>query len=183
MENNKNLNLGVIVFNGIFTVICIALLLCLLLDGNLSLVYNIEIIADIIASIVAFMYLVEGFSKSVATHYKTCMIIAAINALIVVATSASEKIDYVPMIMCAIAFCLVSFLAFGTNLGRNVSFICCGLLVLIRVAGLVSVLITLDQYSILDPTLVLVVCQISLALLLSVITYAKYKDKAARGAK
>lgn len=183
MENKKNLNLAVVTFNGVFTVICIALLLCLLLDGDLSFIYNVEIIADIVASIVAFMYLVEGYNKGVAGHYKACMIVAAINALVVVATSASEKIEYVPMIMTAIAFCLIAFLAFGKDLGKKVSFICCGLLVLIRVAGIISVIATIKQYSLLDPTLVLMVCQLSLSLLLSVITYAKYADKQARGSK
>lgn len=181
MENKGKLNLPILLFNGLFTAICICLLVVTILQSKTTFLQNIEILADIVACLVALIYLIEGYSKAEATHYRLCMIVAAINALVVTFLSVQEKVADISTVMCAAAFVLTAILAFTKNLGKRSSYICCGFLVFVRLSGLLTNIFTESsnpQYSII---IIMLVSQLSLALLIGVITYAKYVDKYSRG--
>lgn len=182
MENSKSRSLSVfpLALIGLLTLACVLQLTYILFAANTSVLLKVEIITDILASAVAFIYLVRGYSKSEAKYYKISMFAALVNALVVAVVSTGEKIEYVPLIMCIIAFALIAFLTFGKNLGKKTSYLCCGLLVLIRVSGMISIALT-SQDPLTDTSFILVLAQLVLSFTICMIAYAKYRDKTARG--
>ncbi len=183
MEDKRKLNLVLLVLNGSFTGICICLLISLLLNGQANLMQSIEIVADIIACIYAAIYLFEGCSKGYAKHYKLCMIVSSINSLAVTVLSIKEKVPYISTVMCATAFVLTTILACTKDLGKKSSYMCCGFLVFVRLSGLISNVITETNNPQFNIIITLLVSQLSLALLIGVVTYAKYTDKKNRESK
>ena len=181
MNDKRKLSPVLIWISGILTVASAALLIRLLIKENVSFVHVVEIVSDIVASAVAFFYICRGYTKEYAEEYKTCMLIAAINALAVAVIATTEKTSIISLVMCIIAFGDIVILAFGKDLGKKKSTICCIVLVLIRLAGFIASFIPSDGGAILNPARTLIIAQIALAILISLVTYAKYLDKDARG--
>lgn len=178
MENKRKLNLIAVILNSIFTLACIIWLLTILIALNLNKYQIIEAVADLVASIIALMYLLEGYSKGVAKHYKISVLITALNALVVAILSTAEEIKVIPVIMCSIAFVILLILGLFKNLGKKVSYICCWIVLTIRILGFISILLTVDNF--MDPSFSLIITQVALALTVLVVTYAKYVDKSSR---
>lgn len=178
-DDKRKISLFVIIVNGLLTAACVVWLFNLLVTKEVSAYIRLEIVTDIIASLVAIAYLAAGYSKSVAGHYKASMIIAAINALVVAVVSTKEYIQVIPIIMCAIACVLICALAFVKNMGKTISISLCIALVVIRIAGLISVILS-PAFDTVSTHMALLITQTVLALMITVITYAKYADKAAR---
>lgn len=176
---NRSINLASVIIIGAVTLISVIMLFNSLLTNDLDMPHNIEIVTDILAVIIAYAYLVSGYSKGVANNYKTCMILSALNGVAVAIISTTESIQVLPLISCIVAIILLLVLAFVKNLGKVVSYIICGLLLFIRGNGIVSVLLT-SPIGTNDPQVPLIFAQLCLALTITVITYAKYKDKASR---
>ena len=82
------------------------------------------------------------------------------------------------MISCAICFGLLLFLALGKDNGKKVSLICCFIVIALRTMGLLF-----NNNGFIDPSTVLIFSQLVLALMVTVITVAKYIDKEERGTK
>ena len=179
-KKDRSINLGVVIIIGIFSLISVIWLFNNLLINNLDIPHNIEVVTDILAILVAYAYLVSGYTKGIANNYKTCMILSSLNAAAVAIISTTESIKVLPLVLCIIAVFIILALAFIKNMGKTVSYILCGSLLFIRINGFASVLVT-SSLGINDPQIPLIISQICLALTITVITYAKYKDKASRG--
>lgn len=178
MEKERKLNLIVVLLNGLFALACVVWLIAILIELDLNTYQIIEAVADLIATTVAFTYLLEGYTKGVSHHYKTSVLVTGLNALVVAILSTGEKIPVVPLIMCIIAFIAILPLALMKNPGKKLSYACCIIVLIIRILGTISIALTID--SLMDPSFSLVITQVSLALMLFVITYAKYTDKRVR---
>ena len=179
-KKDRNINLSAVIIIGILSFVSVLWLFIVLITKDLDIPHNIEIVTDILAVLIAYAYLISGYTKGIANNYRTCMILSAINATAVAIISTTESIKVLPLASCIIAIFLLLALAFIKNMGKIVSYIICGLLLFIRGNGLVSVLLT-SKLGINDPQISMIVSQICLALTITVITYAKYKDKASRG--
>lgn len=180
-ERLKKLNVYVLGFTVLLTFISIGLLFWLLIDHKLDYLYSFEALTDIIATTIAYIYLIEGFKKEDSKKFKASVIATTVNALIVTIVSIAEKIDVVPIVMCAIAFYILGYLSVIKNIGKKTSYILCGILVLIRLLGLISGLLTLRNVPNGSSMIILMFSQLSLAILMSVLEYAKYFDKLSRG--
>ena len=178
MEDKRKLNLFAVLFVGLFASICVCLLAIVFLQGQTNVWQDIEIMADIIACAIALIYLIEGYTKDNYKKYKLFMIVTTINALAVTVLSLGEKSPIISLVMCGAAFVVMYLLTFSKDFGRKNSCICCGILVVIRLAGLISNLAMGNNNL---TNIILFVSQLSLAILVCTAVYAKYVDKAARG--
>lgn len=179
MENKKRITLFVLLINILLTVVNIYLLFNAFVQTNTNIWQTIEIVADLIACVVALFYLIEGYSKGLAKRYKLFLIVTAINAFAVTVLSLGEKTPILSMIMCSLAFIILLVLSLSKNLGKTKSYICCGLLFLIRFSGLISNIVMMNG-KLPAINFALFLSQITLAILVFVSTYAKYTDKALR---
>lgn len=181
-ENSRKINIVVVIIDGLLTVGCILWLFNSLLHGGNDFPHNIEIVTDIIASSVAFSYLIAGYTKGISNYYKHCLILAVIHAVAVAIIACGESYGILSFIMCLMAAIVLSILAFVKDLGKTVSYILCGLLLFIRATGLGSVF-PAPGLGFKDPKFPLIWAQLVLAITITIITYAKYKDKTSRGTK
>lgn len=180
-ERLKKLNAYVLGFNVLLTFISIGLLFWLLIEQKIDYLYSIEALTDIIATTIASIYLLEGFRKESSKKFKATLIATTVNALVVTVVSIAEKIDVVPIIMCSIAFYILGYLTIVKNIGKKTSYILCGILVIIRLSGFISGLLTLRNVPNGSSMIILMFSQLSLAMLICVLEYAKYFDKQSRG--
>lgn len=176
---NRKLNLGALLVNGTLTTVCVAWLLYAIVNNNFDIYQKIEAVTDIIASLIATYYLIEGYSKDVSSHYKTCIGVAAINALVVIAIIfAKQTAEIVSIFACVLAFAMLVGLLIIKNLGRAMSYAMCIIIIIIRLLGLVFTYINADTTF--NSEVALLFAQLCLAITIGIITYAKYVDKTSR---
>lgn len=175
----RKLNLGALLVNGILTTICVAWLLYATVNNLFDVYQKIEAVTDIIASLIATYYLIEGYSKDVSSHYKTCVGVAAINALVVIAIIfAKQSAEIVTIFACVLAFAMLVGLLVVKNLGKAMSYTMCAIIVIIRLLGLLFAYA--NVHTIFNSEITLLFAQLCLAITIGIITYAKYVDKTSR---
>lgn len=179
MENKRNLNTAIVIISAILSIACIIWLFFTFLTQTLDAAHNIEIVTDIISTMIALAYLVAGYSKGEAESYRNCIIVAAINALAIVIISIIDMKSPISLIACILAFIILVVLSFVKNLGKTISYSICASLILIRLINIIFI-ITDSKATTNNPQLPLVFAQVCLALTIAVVTYAKYKDKESR---
>lgn len=178
MERYKKLNLLVVVIVAGLALACAIGEIDIVATSKLDGFYKIEGILDVFALALSLMYLVLGYQKGVAKYYKAALFVACANALVATAVSCNEATRYISVISCAICFGLLLFLALGKDNGKKVSLICCFIVIALRTMGLLF-----NNNGFIDPSTVLIFSQLVLALMVTVITVAKYIDKEERGTK
>lgn len=176
MDRYKKLNLLVVIIVAGLAFACALGEIDVIATSKLDGLYKLEGILDVFALALSFIYLVLGYKKGVANYYKASILIAAAHALVVTSVASNEPTKYVSIISCAICFGLLLGLAFGKNNGKKESLIICGIIVVLRVLG-----ILFNANGLTDPKTLLIISQLILAITVTVITVAKYIDKDERG--
>lgn len=179
----KKLNTLFVIIGLAFALTCIVLLGENFFSDEHGFMYNLEVVFDIIASCAAMAYLVLGYSKDVKNFYKGCMALITANALVITIINTNEKASVLSIVMCALAFAILVFLTFGKDLGKNKSYIASICLLAIRALGLIICLIGDKSAVGYKDNVLFLLGQLSIAVLVLLIIYAKYVDKAARGTK
>lgn len=164
----------------VLAVISVIGMLYMSLNSDIDTFYKVEVISDVIALLLMFVYLALGFSKDLASYYKIAMYVNAINALIVTAVASNEATKYISVISCAISFGCIFTLAIAKNLGKKVSLILCSIVLALRLLGLISCYLSMGRV---DITIIVLLSQNVLALVVLAATIAKYEDKALRNTK
>ncbi len=161
----------------------------MLINAQSPLLMRISTALVIIALSVSFYYVVRGFSKKQAWAYKTFatafIIETAIQVLFVANTNDGNATFMIPVIAYTLALCMLVFVVIGKDLGKKGSVgLCIGTGIMSLVA-IVYVIITnngseelINKFYILQS-----LSQFDMALMLGVLTYAKYLDKEERGTK
>lgn len=171
----------VTIFSCLLTIVCAIALGKVLLANTLEGVYLAGAVLIFASLIYAFVYLILGFKKDLASLYKKSIALSVLNALIVTVASVNEANPYVSVMFCTISFGLLMVLLFAENLGETKSNIICISVLVLRAAGLASNYMAIRN--ILDDKVVLIGAQLALALMVFVATEAKYVDKTKRGTK
>ncbi|MDO4941090.1 MAG: hypothetical protein Q4E33_05315 [Erysipelotrichaceae bacterium] len=151
-----------------------------LLNGELDSTYLLGAIVLICSLNFLLLYLISGFTKGYAKLYKAALLLGSLNALFVTMASVNESSQYIAVMFCALSFGLYMVLAFAKNFGKVKSLIFCAIVILCRISGLVSNIISYG--SILDDHVILIGSQLALSLAIFTATFAKYVDKTERGA-
>lgn len=141
-------------------------------------------IVSLIAMVPSFIYACNGYKKDVAVYYKAFMSLYALSAAIMFATDLKDTLSagssYFSTIICAIVLIDYLILAFAKDFGKQKSL---AVAYCVLAAQLISFIRMLIKFSSI-PGIVISAC---LNLIVSVVAclfvYAKYQDKAERGAK
>ena len=138
-------------------------------------------VLKIVALVFATYYIFKGYEKDAAKYYKSfgiCFILAQIASLIGTILDDAKMLAIMPAI---VLICLL-VLVFVKNLGKMVSLILCGILVVLNIISICS----LEIWSAEAAFIALygtMFSRLVLACLYGIMTYAKYLDKAERGTK
>ena len=147
-------------------------------------VFNQEDLAAQIASALSMVslalaayYIADGYTKDAAKYYKVFAGFFSVASLAVFVSAALRADSPVASLTSGVTFVLIATLFLGKNMGKFTSLLLCAFAALIRVAGLALTL----AFS-LDPMVIVrTAIPLLLTLLLWLMTYAKYLDKADRG--
>lgn len=177
LKTNKLLYRIILIFNLI--VIAAAAVVCLrvVVSPASNLFFRCSAICALLAIFSAGYYILQGYTKNAAGYYRLFVGLFALALLVDCVFSVVFTEDFEAMLLPGLAFVVVLLSFIGVDLGRTLSLILCGALVLISVGLLLTVL---GQGS---AAVELGAVRIALACLFGVMTYAKYLDKRARGTK
>jgi len=144
-----------------------------------KLAAQVECLCFFAALIYAAYYILSGYSKNAAKYFKTYCGVFAVAMLAALAANGTESVGYFSTLFSAIAFALVLILMLSKDLGKELSmYACCGLIACLAVVMIFSASAGADT-----AALGLCLVQLILGLTLTLMTVAKYIDKAARGTK
>lgn len=130
--------------------------------------------------IFAGFYIINGYRKDAAKYYKIYGLLLAVKYTIIVVHSII--LGSLPFeIFNALTLVIVLVLTLSSNLGKNKSFILCGLLVILRVICFVIRIALIQATNI--NSILSHMANIDLVCLYGIMTYAKYLDKTERGTK
>lgn len=145
---------------------------------------------SLLSLVFAGYYMVAGYSKNAAKGYKAFAALFALSQAASLLAAVQGEYGWLSITCAAVSLALILVLLFGRNMGRTVSLTLCCVLMALRLAAVVSfsypdipgVTLPGDAAMI---TLLTGRCAVTLLLAceLCIMTYAKYLDKIARGAK
>ncbi len=142
----------------------------------------------LIAIFAALYYIFLGYRKNAARYFKFYTVFFAFSALFS-SIGAGTHGDALQLIICpALVVVLVGVMTFVPNLGKKNSLLICTLTIIFCAVNLVIGVVDFrggitsgEDYAI--ATLIRVIAGLVLAVLLTLMTTAKYLDKAERGSK
>jgi len=159
----------------ILSIVALILNAAAMVNGEENLPVQICCLFNIAALIYAAYYIFSGFSKDAAKYFKAFGVIFALA--LVAALAAAD--GYLMTLLAALSLSAVIILTFGKDMGKKASFIACGILLVLTVLFYIASLSSNAAFAVRSMT----VTGIVLSLLLGVMIYAKYADKAQRGSK
>ena len=176
----------------------VLLTICLIVSGLLAAINIVSIVSPetsiwirissvlvVLALVAAIIYIAKGYSKDMAWAYFAFLICYIGGLLFSLINSAVLSHNIFSIVIAAIVYGLVIAIAVSKDLGERNSMMFCGIIVLLCVIKFVE---NSAKHSIISPendalgTILSIryASQLLLAILLTVITYAKYLDKADR---
>ena len=138
----------------------------ILLFGKFKLIE----ISSILASIVALAYCLLGYNKKASVFFKAFLYLFALYTFI----EAIGSINFITQIANTIKFGLLCALSLSINLGKIRSYIYAGLYIVLSTVGNIV-------FAIQVGSLGNCISELVLMMILGIMIYAKYQDKAARG--
>ena len=174
----------------IFCLISVPAILAILADAYLITRLGRDITGIVTASFSAFAtvaaltYVFTEYRKKSAPFYRAFLLLfAAAETSMVVWHALAPKPQMIPLVLFAIAATLLVTLTFAKDIGKSCSFVFCFAIFAANVAELL--------FGILEPieggdvllSIILAVSGIVLSLLLAIMIFAKYVDKAIRHSK
>ena len=182
----------------VYRVVAIFFLICLVcgiifsvqtaVSPSSNIYMQISSLCALPAMLFSAYYMLVGYSKNAAGYFKAFLVLYAIYLLAVLVATVGSYSGLVALLLTAAVLALVMLLLLGKNLGKTVSLVLCVVALILCIGMMV---ITISQhpapFSGSDPAGKLLLnwsfTETLLACLMGVITFAKYVDKAARGAK
>ena len=179
MLKTKNSTYKVIL---ILSLICIAaglVLSALSITGNDSnLPQQIACLFNIAALIYAAYYILAGYSKDAAKYYKTYAAIFALAQVAALSAIGATANSYIGTLLSALTLAAILVLLFSKDLGKQKSMSLCVALLVLVVLSFISALVNEGWISV---VMFPIIVRFVLACILTIMTVAKYIDKAARG--
>ena len=169
-------------YKAIVIITLILLVAALVVTGFIAvkcgdLATQVACLLEFAALIYAAYYILSGYSKDAAKYYKTYSYVLAVALLLALAAISKNANDYLVSLLVTLQFAIVLVLGLSKDLGKKNSMYLCYAYLLVCVIGFAlsfaGGLMTIG-YS---------VVQLIFAIVITVMTVAKYIDKAARGTK
>ena len=153
-----------------------------LFASNLNVYHKLAAFCSVAALLVAFFYLVAGYSKQQAPAYRAFCGAYTAAALFGLLGIDSSKAFFAAQLIAALIFGLVIAISLSKNYGKTVSTSLCILVVVLSLLQLLGVVLWYKATG-LDFLFLLIfeITQLLLSIVLSLTTFAKYVDKTARG--
>ena len=131
--------------------------------------FKLDTVSVILASIAALVYCLAGYKKEASIFFKTFVYLFVFYAFVTTFMGASQ-------LFTVIEFGLLCALALSFNLGKTRSYIYTGLLIICSIVK--NIILAVDMgLSSANAS----VSEFLLVIILGIMVYAKYQDKAARG--
>ena len=169
---------ALLIFNLVLLIPCAVInILCIVKDGAL---YRMDSIFAIIALIVAFYYVLKGYTKNQAwayTCFAFCFIVVNIVDIAVIASGEPEALS---VMLYSASIALITAAAFVNDLGKTKSAVICGMMAVLYIVALVQALTATPTAT---ADLIRAVSNLLLSAVLGLITTGKYIDKDRRGTK
>ena len=129
----------------------------------------------------SLMYLFYGYKKNASSYFRGFMIAYALSQLagLVIAGQNAEETGLGILLVGAV-YGPVLVMAIAENLGKKKSYILCGIAVLLQIGVLVGAVLTRGTAEVGGIFLMRAYMQLTLAVTMTLMTVAKYEDKAAR---
>ena len=174
----------------IFTLIAIPAILAILADAYLITRLGRDICGIVTASLSAFATIAaltyvftEYRKKSVGFYRAFLLLFAAAEISTVVGHALTAEPKLVSVVLFSIAATLLAALTFGKDIGKVCSFMFCFVIFAANVAELLFGIFQPEEGTDLILGIILAISGIVLSLLLAIMIFAKYADKAARHTK
>ena len=179
MLKTKNSTYKAILILSLICIVAGLVLSALSITGNDSnLPQQIACLFNIAALIYAAYYILAGYSKDAAKYYKTYAAIFALAQIASLGAIGANSSSYLATVLGALTLATILVLLFSKDLGKKKSLsLCIALLVLVALSFCSSLAAVGWSSAFMFPIIVSFV----LACILTVMTVAKYVDKAARG--
>lgn len=183
INSEKSLFKTVVIVNLVFIFFCLFSNAAFLADDTgAERSFNFACIFNIVALLSAMHYIVRGYTKDSAKYYKVFAGLFALSSLVSLLYMYVDAEDTLFQVAStAVIFGLIIILAVAPNLGKKRSLILCGIAIVIRLADLIVAFFTVKESA--WPLWMIYMSyfsQLVLAVLLGIMNYAKYLDKAAR---
>lgn len=177
----------ILVFNLFCTIGGIATGILIATSDESGILLKISSLCALAALLFAGYYIISGYTKDAAKFYKSFAFLFAVSQLSAMICSLFESTLNIVDITCyffGLAF--IVLMIFKKNLGKKVSLILCGIIIILCVISLSIAIQTATGIDLGDNLLGTLttargVIQILLGVLFGIMTYAKYLDKDARG--
>ena len=180
LRTDKPIYKAILVLNLLFVVAGIVLSVIEIISGNSDVTRMLTLVASIACLAFATFYIISGYTKDAAKYYKVYGTLLAVKFLLSILSSSITSAPTFGIMVIAISLVIVLVLILSENLGKEKSFILCGLHVILGVALLVF---ALSKGNVSIIYIISDIVNIDLACLFGIMTYAKYLDKAERGTK
>ena len=183
IKTDKPLYKAIVIINLVFIFFCLFSNAAFLADDTgAERSFNFECIFNIVALLSAMHYIVSGYTKDAAKYYKVfagLYALASVVSLLYMYLHADASLFH--FAATAVVFGLIIILAVAPNLGKARSLTLCGIVIALRLADLILAFFTVTESA--WPLWMIYMSffsQLVLAVLLGIMNYAKYLDKAAR---
>ena len=174
----------------IFLLIALPAILAILADAYLITRLGKDIPGIVAASLSAFAtvaalaYVFTEYRKKSAPFYRAFLLLfAAAEVAVVVRHALEAEPRLIPVVLFSIAATLLVALTFGKDIGKVCSFVFCGVTFAANLAELLLGVLFPPLGADVIIEVILSVSGIVLSLLLAIMIFAKYTDKAARHSK
>lgn len=137
-------------------------------------------IVDIVSLLFALFYILYGYVKNAAGYYKIFGYLFVLSKVITTISAFNPPTPVITYVTSAVALISTLVLAFVKDLGKKLSFVLCGALVLIE---LINCGLVYSYYGTFAWVIKTRAIDLDIACLYGILTYAKYLDKAERGTK
>jgi len=174
--------------NATYKVILIVALICIVAalvesaicvsNAAFGVTMQVVCVCNIAALIYAAFYILAGYNKDNANFYKIFGAIYALAQIVDLAFLGTVNAGYVVMLFAALILAAILVLVFSKDLGKQKSMTICIVLV-----ALTAALTICAASGVLVEVVGMYWVKLVLACLYTLMTFAKYVDKAARGSK
>ena len=184
---NKALNPLIMVINLIAIALCVFGSIYSVIRVDAGDVYSrIAAILNIVALLSSAVYVLYGCKKNAAQFFRGFMICYSLSLLSTIVGATMQGPDIpATVIVYLVVFALIVVLAAGTDLGKKVSYVICGIIFAVNLGYFIWLFFTSPGIfrggdMLATANLIGAGSQLALSSLLGVMTVAKYIDKANR---
>lgn len=183
MLETKKLNKGLVIVNVILIIAFFVVHIWVLVTQVQAPATQIGSLISIFALVAAFNYLVGKYEKSSAIYYKAYLALHVLVRLITLISVGMLSDNPGLLVINALEFCLAVILLVGKDLGKKVSMILCFVLIALCLVDVPVAFAARPENAVVLRVLGNGLSSLLCAILLTVMTYGKYLDKATRGTK